>query len=156
MGGQLLGVATDAVEERRLPAAEERKAEHVHAGCRRDAADVADRSVCGHDLVDREPGVVRAVAGRPDDRTDGLGDEVQLRRSRGGVDGARANDLVDLAGEPASLDPVVEAVEELGLGTVGCCRRRGEVVGEADERSVDVDQPAGEPDTGVGERPEVE
>src|SRR3712207_8724603 len=66
--GQRFRVRADAVEEARLPAAQEAQAEHVEAGRRRDPTAVDDLARRVEDRRDLEPAVVAPVAGGPQDR----------------------------------------------------------------------------------------
>jgi hypothetical protein len=62
MGGEIAGVGGGAVEKRRFAAAQERQADHVHAGRGDDPAVVADPALAVEDR-DLKPRVVGPVAG---------------------------------------------------------------------------------------------
>ena len=144
--GQLGGVGRRPVDQARLTAAQERHADQVQARAGRHAA-VVDDPAPAVEHRDVEPGQVGPVAGRPDDRADRPGPEVQGQRR-----GAHERRREPLTGCPG---PGVDRVQQPPQLQVGQRAHVGQGAGELGDPAGDPGQPASQPHPGRGQRVQV-
>src|SRR5262249_14722511 len=116
-GGEFVRVLARTVDETRLTAAQERRADQIHTGRLDHAAVVADQAFAVEDR-DLQPGGGGPEARRPDDRPDLAAGQIQtqrgrlrnrsrfeaVRRRRAVVQTVGARPLVDRVEQPTELE----------------------------------------------------
>src|SRR5215470_15140831 len=112
MSGEIRSIVACSVNEGRFAPAHEWQAHDVHSGCRNNPAVVTDASLAV-EHGDVQPGVVGAIARRPDHRTDAGTDQVQAEPGfRPDIRRLEAVGWSKLLRQSARAHPIIDAGEK--------------------------------------------
>ena len=157
--GQVLGderrVAADAVDEVRSAKVLEALPQHIETGPRRHAPPLADLAGIVQD-GDLQPRIAAPVPGRPDDRADAEGAEMEPIEPRGGPEGPHRLGWEHLRGEARIVDVTVDVGEHAAHALVGFGGGVRQISRQRDVVAVDPGQASGESHARVLQRGEIE